>query len=211
MVRCIVAVSFLVGKGLESSEVFKKLLDIETNPAKPSYLMASDLPLVLHQCSFHNLTIGHTVNNLWDVSCHLEARWEKLALGAARARNAIDSLEIEAKVRSEDVLSFIRRKLAKRNESLKNSDELCTKDDVITWREALEIIRRATGSKPDPEKESNYIKLMERSRGTTYEEKINGMKGRKRAKYEENMKKQKSAEEDKAFYDRMSKLGGNGV
>ena len=214
MVRCIVAVSFLVGKGLEPPEIFEELLDIKTNPGKPSYLMAPDLPLVLHQCGFRNLTLGHSVDNLWEVSCHLESRWEKLTLGAARARNAIDSLKLEASVRKDDVRSFIKRKLLRRNEFIEstyNTNGFYEGDGVVTWSEALEIIKKETKTKPSPEKESTYVKLMERSKGTTYEEKINCMQGRKRARYEENMKKQKNAEDDKEFYDRMSKQGGSGI
>ena len=51
-VRCMVAVLFLVGQGLESSNLVDELLDIENNPCKPSYEMASDAPLVLWDCIF---------------------------------------------------------------------------------------------------------------------------------------------------------------
>jgi tRNA pseudouridine38/39 synthase len=51
-VRCMVAILFLVGQGLESPSVVKKLLDIEKCPSKPMYEMANDQPLVLWDCQF---------------------------------------------------------------------------------------------------------------------------------------------------------------
>jgi tRNA pseudouridine38/39 synthase len=41
-----VAVLFMVGRGDETPDVVDQLLDVESNPGKPEYNMASDLPLV---------------------------------------------------------------------------------------------------------------------------------------------------------------------
>ncbi len=65
-IRCIASILFMVGKGLESPSIVKILLDIKTNPAKPSYPFANELPLVLHKCEYKNLDFGHTVQNLWN-------------------------------------------------------------------------------------------------------------------------------------------------
>ncbi|KAI4966113.1 hypothetical protein ZWY2020_046460 [Hordeum vulgare] len=46
-VRCMVAVLFLVGQGLESPCVVDSLLDITKTPRKPQYTMAPELPLIL--------------------------------------------------------------------------------------------------------------------------------------------------------------------
>lgn len=46
-IRCMAAVLFMVGRGDEEPAVVSDLLDIESNPCKPQYTMASDLPLVL--------------------------------------------------------------------------------------------------------------------------------------------------------------------
>ncbi|KAF2084265.1 pseudouridine synthase, partial [Saccharata proteae CBS 121410] len=51
-VRHIVAILFLVGQGLEHPTIVKDLLDMEKNPTKPKYEMASDTPLVLWDCIF---------------------------------------------------------------------------------------------------------------------------------------------------------------
>lgn len=57
-VRCMVSVLFLVGQGLEKSEIVDQLLDIENVPNRPSYEMASDAPLVLWDCVFPNESSG---------------------------------------------------------------------------------------------------------------------------------------------------------
>ncbi|ETN47049.1 tRNA pseudouridine(38-40) synthase [Cyphellophora europaea CBS 101466] len=51
-VRCMVAVLFLVGQGLEQPRVVDQLLDVESNPKKAMYEMADDGPLVLWDCVF---------------------------------------------------------------------------------------------------------------------------------------------------------------
>jgi tRNA pseudouridine38/39 synthase len=51
-VRNMVAVLFLVGQRLESPSIVDELLDIEKNPSRPTYEMASDAPLVLWDCVF---------------------------------------------------------------------------------------------------------------------------------------------------------------
>ena len=51
-VRCMAAVLFLVGQGLESLSIVDELLDVEKNPGRPIYEMASDAPLVLWDCVF---------------------------------------------------------------------------------------------------------------------------------------------------------------
>ncbi|KAL5195359.1 tRNA pseudouridine(38/39) synthase [Glycine soja] len=54
-VRCMVAVLFMVGKGLESPNVIDMLLDTSRILRKPQYTMASEVPLVLQSCEFDNI------------------------------------------------------------------------------------------------------------------------------------------------------------
>ncbi|KAI9648220.1 pseudouridine synthase deg1 [Ciborinia camelliae] len=51
-VRHMVAILFLVGQGLEKPSVVSELLDVEKNPGRPTYEMATDTPLVLWDCVF---------------------------------------------------------------------------------------------------------------------------------------------------------------
>lgn len=51
-VRCMVAILFRIGQGLESPDLIDALLDIHRTPEKPMYDMAEDAPLVLWDCIF---------------------------------------------------------------------------------------------------------------------------------------------------------------
>ena len=51
-VRNMVAILFLVGQRLESPSIVDELLDVEKNPSRPTYEMASDAPLVMWDCIF---------------------------------------------------------------------------------------------------------------------------------------------------------------
>ncbi|ORX89839.1 tRNA pseudouridine synthase [Basidiobolus meristosporus CBS 931.73] len=54
-VRCMMAVLFNVGQGLEQPSIVQQMLDVDTLPSKPNYEMASDIPLVLYDCQFDGL------------------------------------------------------------------------------------------------------------------------------------------------------------
>ncbi|KAG0368610.1 pseudouridine synthase [Gamsiella multidivaricata] len=54
-VRCMMAVLFSIGQGLEEPEIIDQMMDLKQCPAKPNYDMASDLPLVLYDCHFDNV------------------------------------------------------------------------------------------------------------------------------------------------------------
>lgn len=51
-VRHMVAILFLVGQGLEKPSIVSELLNVEKNPRRPIYEMATDTPLVLWDCIF---------------------------------------------------------------------------------------------------------------------------------------------------------------
>ncbi|KAI0124456.1 pseudouridine synthase [Hypoxylon sp. NC0597] len=49
-IRCMVAIIFMVGQGLEDPSVIDILLDIEAEPRRPNYQLADETPLVLWDC-----------------------------------------------------------------------------------------------------------------------------------------------------------------
>ncbi|KAI1322712.1 pseudouridine synthase [Xylariaceae sp. FL0255] len=51
-IRCMVSVLLLVAQGLESPTVIDRLLDIDSEPRRPSYVLADEVPLVLWDCKF---------------------------------------------------------------------------------------------------------------------------------------------------------------
>ncbi|CEP63551.1 pseudouridine synthase DEG1 LALA0_S08e05182g [Lachancea lanzarotensis] len=54
-VRCMMANLFLVGQGLENVSLISDMLNVQKVTKKPIYDMASDVPLVLYDCSFSGL------------------------------------------------------------------------------------------------------------------------------------------------------------
>ncbi len=59
-VRCTMAVFFLVGQGKESPEIVDYLLDNLFEDWRPTYQMASEIPLVLVECGFDGIEFGGT-------------------------------------------------------------------------------------------------------------------------------------------------------
>lgn len=51
-IRCIMAVLLLIGLNREDPQVIQELLDVEKNPRKPQYSLASDIPLNLYGTVF---------------------------------------------------------------------------------------------------------------------------------------------------------------
>ncbi|KAK0705302.1 pseudouridine synthase, partial [Lasiosphaeris hirsuta] len=54
-IRHMVAILFLIGQGLEKPSLVADLLDATTQPRKPNFLMADEVPLVLWDCIFPKL------------------------------------------------------------------------------------------------------------------------------------------------------------
>jgi hypothetical protein len=51
------------------------------------YNMASDAPLVLHECGFAKLSFGHSPEALWKLTASLEEQWAAAALRLAQVCN----------------------------------------------------------------------------------------------------------------------------
>lgn len=105
MVRCIMAILFLVGEEKEAPEVVQELLDITTNPAKPSYEFAEDYPLVLHNCGFERLNLVQTPKTLWELTAHYSNIWQEHMIGAMRAKNALNYIQ-DISLRLVDIQEF---------------------------------------------------------------------------------------------------------
>lgn len=94
-------------------------------------------------------------------------------------------------------------------------EESLSTESPLSWGQALDWMARwECFPGPNGVKEISHIPLLQRSRGTTYEEKVEAVSKSKRRqqKYKENViKKRKTVEEDAAFYNHMAKQGGTGI
>ncbi|KAL6573336.1 hypothetical protein OROHE_001795 [Orobanche hederae] len=88
-IRCMVAVLFLIGQGLEPHNVIDELLDIERTPRKPQYTMASEIPLVLRSCEFEGLKFKCSSDAARAVCTHLKKECRSFKLQAAIFHEAV--------------------------------------------------------------------------------------------------------------------------
>lgn len=165
MVRCIMAVLFMVGGKGEDPAVVTHLLDIQRCPSKPTYTMAPDLPLVLNRCGYDNLRMNFQPRSLWSLTAHFEAEWERLTLAAARASNVLDFIK-GCRVDVRESERFLEETAAKRlcaqqsrckrkadgsAVSMVNSTiqraltgvERCEDSPLVEWRSILQTASRA--------------------------------------------------------------------
>jgi len=207
MIRNIVSVMFYVGKGLEQPTVVDDLFNIEAMPRKPNYEMALDNPLVLHDCEFKHVTPTHTAHNLWELTRHYELKWEEASLVMAKARDALDSIS-KLPVSRSDVQNLQTNVLKKwRLEGAPDSTTELADTEFVSWDSALQFLK-SKGLQPKIHKEGVHKPLKDRNGGTSYEEKINNLTGKRKERFEKNAEKMKNADtENFAFYHEKQALG----
>ncbi|XP_050938893.1 uncharacterized protein LOC103496569 isoform X3 [Cucumis melo] len=108
-VRCMVAVVFMVGQGLEDPDVVDILLDPLRTPRKPQYVMASENPLVLHSCEFEGVKFRCSSDAGEALQLHLSNEIRTYKLQAAIFKEALLSCL------PNDGSSSDNRKLKKKN------------------------------------------------------------------------------------------------
>jgi len=98
-VRCIVAVLFTIGEGLEEVSVVSELLDVKKNPCKPTYKMAPELPLVLWDCAFgDDKPFVHDEGVIARVHGDLLAQYKELVIKTGIMGHMLGSLENTAEI-----------------------------------------------------------------------------------------------------------------
>ncbi|KAF6175603.1 hypothetical protein GIB67_022605 [Kingdonia uniflora] len=90
-VRCMVAVLFMIGRGLEPPTVIDALLDTNRTPRKPQYTMAPELPLVLQSCNFESLRFTCSPDAGAALLQHLQNEIKTYNLQAAIFQEALNS------------------------------------------------------------------------------------------------------------------------
>ncbi|NWU72306.1 PUS3 synthase, partial [Pterocles burchelli] len=92
-VRCMMAILFLIGQGMERPEIIDELLDVEKNPRKPQYSMAVEFPLVLYDCEFENLQWLYDREVQEFNVTHLQQLWATHAVKTQVLRNMLRGLD----------------------------------------------------------------------------------------------------------------------
>nr|ADD38745.1 tRNA pseudouridine synthase 3 [Lepeophtheirus salmonis] len=92
-IRCIVTVLFHIGQGREEPELIDELLDIEKNPCRPQYGLASEIPLNLFDCSYEGLTWDYNLESLRTCIKGFQELWAEHAIKAEMIKACLDELE----------------------------------------------------------------------------------------------------------------------
>ena len=95
-VRCIVAILFRIGAGKERPDVIQKLLDVNMNPCRPQYTMASEVPLNLFHVEFDadkDLTWNYDLEALTLLTRQFQVLWTEHSVKASMLRTALKDLE----------------------------------------------------------------------------------------------------------------------
>ena len=96
-IRCIVSVLFRVGEGKEVPDVVDQLLDVEANPSRPQYTMASEVPLNLFACEYPEGEAEwvHEPEAVAYVLRQFQAMWAEHQVKASMLRAALSAMEGE--------------------------------------------------------------------------------------------------------------------
>ncbi|XP_034255782.1 tRNA pseudouridine(38/39) synthase [Thrips palmi] len=104
-VRCLVAILLLVGQGYEQPEIMLQLLDIDANPRKPQYSLASEVPLNLFHCQypFDDSSWLTDIETLDEVHSTLQKMWTFSSIKTNMLNDILDQI---TKLRTEQEFSF---------------------------------------------------------------------------------------------------------
>ncbi|RUS72416.1 hypothetical protein EGW08_019821, partial [Elysia chlorotica] len=94
-IRCIVAVLFLIGQGKEDVEVVDHLLNVDENPRKPQYNMASEIPLNLFDCEYdEDLEWVYEADWHEENIRHFQQMWAQHTVKATMLKRMLDQLDV---------------------------------------------------------------------------------------------------------------------
>ncbi|KAL6071813.1 tRNA pseudouridine synthase 3, variant 3 [Balamuthia mandrillaris] len=172
-VRDMAAVLFLVGQGLESPSVIDELLDVENNQ-KPTYQMASEVPLVLYDAEFEGIDFIYEAGAHRHLEQALYNRWQNLSLKTAVVRCMLHSLDHCMVYRSEHYKqAYLPISSSSSADATTSTEESAV--ERLQWKELRRLVAVP---------ESKYVPLMQRWKEDRYETKVANLSSKKRKRFE---------------------------
>ena len=95
-IRCIVSVLFRIGGRKEDPDVVRKLLDVQANPRRPQYTMASELPLNLFNVEFDagdNIKWNYDSAAVTVLIRQIQALWSEHSVKTIMLRTVLSEIE----------------------------------------------------------------------------------------------------------------------
>ncbi|KAA0197867.1 hypothetical protein HAZT_HAZT005331 [Hyalella azteca] len=125
-VRAIMSVLFLVGLGKEEASIVTELLNIQKNPRKPQYQLASEVPLCLFYTQFPDVQWQFSAAALRGVQAHFQRCWAQHSIRSTMLKYMLDEVQQSLENR---VVHFVkRRRLAPSLLSVTNPSAVKDKD-----------------------------------------------------------------------------------
>ncbi|XP_018025849.1 tRNA pseudouridine(38/39) synthase isoform X2 [Hyalella azteca] len=94
-VRAIMSVLFLVGLGKEEASIVTELLNIQKNPRKPQYQLASEVPLCLFYTQFPDVQWQFSAAALRGVQAHFQRCWAQHSIRSTMLKYMLDEVQRE--------------------------------------------------------------------------------------------------------------------
>jgi hypothetical protein len=178
-VRCMVAVMFMIGRGEEEPDVISHLLDIQKLSQKPSYEMASELPLVLFHCEFP--TIRWIVDEVANYKAVMGTLWH-----STHMEKLIQSVVGWGMVQGM-ALSFPELNvISNGSQSGDKHQNLLVSYDVCGMHKPVPLVKDLRHKK-----KQRHIPLLQRAREPSVNERVDLMSERKRKRYDDKFSKKK--------------------
>ncbi|OQR89516.1 tRNA pseudouridine synthase [Thraustotheca clavata] len=175
-----VSILFTIGRGLESPDVITKLLDIEFTPRKPQYDMASELPLVLHDCAYDTMKMTFTPSVLNRVYWDIESQWEAASLRTAMLKNHLEAMKSLPVERSQAVEEVQKRLKHKSREEVEKMVPKAVVDKNSTME--MLLFNDIWPLLPPSGKGLKHIPLMQRNTAFSVQEKMASTLRKRKAK-----------------------------
>ncbi|KAJ8943636.1 hypothetical protein NQ318_005637 [Aromia moschata] len=91
-IRCILGILLLIGQKKEDPSIIDELFNIEKNPRKPEYSMASEIPLNLFFSEYDDLTWHYDKDSLGQVIEKLNNIWTHTAIKQSMIKEMLNNL-----------------------------------------------------------------------------------------------------------------------
>ncbi|KAF8294984.1 putative pseudouridine synthase A-like protein [Trypanosoma cruzi] len=193
-IRCTMEVLFLVGRGLEDPEVVTQLL--ERGDRKPVYPLADGTPLVLWDCHFKNLQWNISKRAFMVVEHELQDIATALFLRASLANSMRSQLLTWYNGHTDAEGKTIVAQLPEVQAADRWSVTGCDWTDKRTHAnmrvrryDLFALSKQREHGASGPLSSRPYTKLLERETERTFDEEVEALSQKKRARFEGNMEK----------------------
>ncbi|PFX23558.1 tRNA pseudouridine(38/39) synthase-like [Stylophora pistillata] len=174
-VRCMVAVLLMIGQNLENKEVIDWMLDIKQCPSRPQYNMASEVPLVLYDCCYEQMSWKHECGTLEALLKDFQTLWTRQAIKTTILSKFTEKLDDAAVIKCDDRSSV--GGVCDRSNIAGERD----RDKIVLWRDMRQPqFHQLMSLVPFQIKNKAHTPLNKRARHESFESKLEVVNAKRR-------------------------------